>query len=259
MKIFFLFTMSLLTCLALTPVASINAQSVSESHKEWTRVYLPSFPRSGNHWIRSLVEEASGIATSSVKRDRHPKHLFEAFPWGGYCPDHGYTGIRRYPIKNDIVLIKTHFPASKRASIFDGLPYKKVVRLIRHPVDSFYSEYIRITSLHGGTAKDKVPHETVEELIELWVKFQSYWDNQENVVTLRYEDFLLNPEDNLRIILNVMNYNVEDSDIKRAVMTYPPEGFMLKHKSRFEPNDLELIEERLKEYLIYYHYPIGET
>ena len=28
---------------------------------DWKRVYLASFPRSGNHWTRFLIEEATGI------------------------------------------------------------------------------------------------------------------------------------------------------------------------------------------------------
>jgi len=84
------------------------------AQEEWNKVYLASFPRSGNHWVRFLVEEATHIATSSVYRDKDFLHLPEKFPWDGYCTDHGYNGLCRYPTKEDPVLLKTHYPCLKK-------------------------------------------------------------------------------------------------------------------------------------------------
>ena len=51
----------------------------------WKRAYLVTFPRSGNHWMRYLIEEATQIATGSVYQDMdRPVHLERIFPWGGY-------------------------------------------------------------------------------------------------------------------------------------------------------------------------------
>jgi hypothetical protein len=77
---------------------------------EWNRVYLVSFPRSGNHWVRFLVEEATHITTSSIYRDSDFPHLPTRFPSGGYSVDHGYQGNCRFPEPKDPVLIKTHYP-----------------------------------------------------------------------------------------------------------------------------------------------------
>ncbi len=106
---------------------------------EWNKVYLVSFPRSGNHWVRFLVEEATHIATSSVYRDSDFPHLQNIFPWGGYCTDHGYDGLCRYPTKEDPVLLKTHYPFFSK--IVD--PNRKyAICLIRHPIDVFWSFYV---------------------------------------------------------------------------------------------------------------------
>ena len=80
---------------------------------EWNTVYLASFPRSGNRWVRFLVEEAVHIATSSVYsvyKDGDYLHLQEILPWDGFCTNHGYNGACRYPSKDDPVLLKTHYP-----------------------------------------------------------------------------------------------------------------------------------------------------
>ena len=107
----------------------------SEAEK-WQRIYLTTPCRSGNHWMRYLVEEAAHIATGAVYRDKTPLHMDKIFPWGGYCCKHGYEGLCRYPNKSDIVLIKTHYPDCPETP-FDRLPYKWAIRIVRHPVDSF--------------------------------------------------------------------------------------------------------------------------
>src|SRR5690348_10906431 len=84
------------------------------SKEDWSkRVYLATYPRSGNHWVRYLIEEITHIATSSVycDGDADKSHLGKPFPWGGYCPKYGYEGKCRYPTPDDIVVVKTHFPA----------------------------------------------------------------------------------------------------------------------------------------------------
>lgn len=231
---------------------------LSEFHscfsKEWKRVYMASYPRSGNHWIRYLVEEASHIATSAVYRDKEPQHMNKVFPWGGYCCNHGYDGNCRYPTKNDLVFVKTHFPAQKNhVTPFDQRPYKLTLRFVRHPVDSFYSRYVRRPQ---GPLLDKIPTIRVKEFMKSWRKFQTYWNRQKNVITIRYEDVLENPVVELKKILEALNYEVSDEDIARAVDKHPPEGFMLKHIDKFTDEDLSLISEELSDLLSQFNYEI---
>lgn len=106
--------------------------------EEWNTVYLVSFPRSGNHWVRFLAEEATHISTSSVYRDQDYPHKKNIFPWGGYCTDHGYEGHCQYPTHNDPILLKTHYPYLPKK--IDPNP-KTAICLIRHPIDAFWSFY----------------------------------------------------------------------------------------------------------------------
>jgi hypothetical protein len=222
--------------------------------KEWKRAYLASYPRSGNHWIRYLIEEASHIATGSVYCDREPQHMDKIFPWGGYCCDHGCEGNCRYPTKNDLVLIKTHFPSQPtKVTQFDRRPYQLAIRFVRHPVDSFYSRYVRKP---GGTLLEKVPTERVKEFIQTWRKFQTYWNKKENVITVKYEDVLENPFVELKKILEALHYEVTDEDIARAIAKHPAEGYMLKHVSQFTPEDLSLISTELGDLMAQFNYEI---
>lgn len=222
--------------------------------KEWKRVYLASYPRSGNHWVRYLVEEASHIATGSVYLDKEPLHMDKVFPWGGYCCEHGCEGNCRYPTKDDLVFIKTHFPSQPdKVTQYDRRPYEATIRIVRHPVDSFYSRYVKRS---GGELLDKVPTQRVKEFIRTWIKFQNYWNKQENVITIRYEDILENPAGELKKILETLEYDVTDEDIARAVATHPPQGHMLKSIGHFTSSDLQLIAKELKDSLVQFGYEI---
>lgn len=220
---------------------------------EWKRVYLATYPRSGNHWVRYLVEEAAGIATSSVYPDRDPPHLPDPFPWGGFSCDHGYKGNCRYPEIDDFVLVKTHYPGQKnKLTEFDNLPCQLTIRIVRNPVDSFYSQYVKRS---GGHPKEKkIPSKMVEESIHLWRRFQQYWNKQENVITIRYEDMLDHPTQELTKILQALQYEVTEEDIARAIAKYPPEGEPFKHIEHFQRKDLKLISNQLKNLLIQFDY-----
>jgi hypothetical protein len=213
--------------------------------KEWPgRVYLASYPRSGNHWMRYLVEEATGIATSSTYIDPDPQHLATLFPWGGYCCDHGYEGHCRYPEPGETSLIKTHFPAM-HISWFDGLPYRFAIRIIRHPVDCFYSFYLWERTQSHKRAEPFIPRKRLKNCIRNWRRFQEYWDAQENVLTLRYEDLVHDPLPYLAEILEKIGYPVYGEDLERALAKYPAEKRPFKHLSHYSEDDLELIQNKL--------------
>lgn len=231
-------------------------QLAFSKEKEWERVYLATYPRSGNHWFRYLIEEATHIATSSVYCDNDPPHMENPFPWGGYCCDHGYNGDCRYPENDEFVLVKTHFPAQeKKVTRFDQCPYYLTIRVVRHPVDSFYSRYVRKYAKESQT-QSTVPTKRVKEFIDSWSRFQKYWNKKKNVLTIRYEDALANPAAELKKMCNALNYEVTDEDIERAVAKHPPQGYMLKHKEKFTESDLKLISKELRSLMRQFNYTL---
>ncbi len=220
--------------------------SLFGAHK-WSRVYLATYPRSGNHWIRYLIEESSGIATSSIGVDLIPPHLKRPFPWGGYCPFRGYEGNRRYPTREDIVVIKTH--SSSDVAHQDFLA---AIRIVRHPLDSIYSYYVLRSTQNNRPIEPYIPREFLLFAVQEWKDFQDYWDGKPNVATFRYEDMLTNPFGILKEMLNICHYKCTDADIQRAVDRYPPEGYPLKHLKHYTEEDLDLVfselGERMKKY-----------
>lgn len=83
-------------------------------------VVLGSYPRSGNHWMRVLLERSTGLFTGSVYGDRR---TFESGMLGElYWKNHNDT--------SRVVAIKDHSvpPLHRYGGKFD-----KIVHLVRHP------------------------------------------------------------------------------------------------------------------------------
>lgn len=220
---------------------------------DWDRAYLATYPRSGNHWMRYLVEEATHIATSSVYCDSDPPHLHRPFPWGGYCCENGYEGMCRYPDKDETALVKTHFPAHPKRE-YDELPYRIAIRIVRNPIPALYSYYEYEHSRMRDQKILAIPHNWVVSAVEKWKSFDSYWNKQRDVYTLRYEDLQANPKEELRKVLLLLNYPFREIDLNRAVGRHPPKLSGKKWLHHFTESDLEYIQTELKEFMKQYHY-----
>lgn len=229
---------------------------------EWERVYLASFPRSGNHWVRYLIEEATGIATGSAYLDKGgifhddpiADHVLHYFPWGGYCMDHGYCGNCRYPNEDEPIVIKTHNPTFVPHGDVDLLPFQRAVCLIRHPVDTFYSYHLYDYWLKDDGTRRKVPDETFKTILVTWKRFYEFWEKQEKVVFIRYEDLFREPEKNLALILQTIGYPFSEEDLSRAVKKYPPRGGINRYTHCFSQDQKAHIAQEFEELLDRYGY-----
>ena len=81
---------------------------------------LASYPRSGNHWLRWLIEEATGVATLSQYNDTQYETLGGANApvqlalddvfAHAFAPPRGYSGTRRLPDGATPRVVKSHHP-----------------------------------------------------------------------------------------------------------------------------------------------------
>ena len=229
---------------------AINAlHPLHRSRPQWDIVYLASFPRSGNHWVRFLIEEATGVATSSAYWDQDYPHRFLPFPWGGYCTDHGFNGTCRYPAQREPVIVKTHYPCLPKPLRH---PAKRAICLIRNPIDTFYSFYVYKEKETSNLIPDKI----VCEYIRRWREFYEFWERQPGVLMVRYEDLYQDPYRYLAEMIQTAGYPAGPQDIERAATRYPPEGGLLKYLAHFSKSEIDLIKHELRDLLLKYDYPL---
>jgi hypothetical protein len=177
-------------------------------------------------------------------------------PWGGYSAKHGYEGNCRYPHLEDIVVIKTHYPAKPRSK-FDLQPATLIIRIVRHPADAFYSHFLHCG--HQLPKDGKIPSWFVKKSIANWAKFENYWNHQPHVLTIRYEGLLRDIHFYFREIVAAMGYALSEEDINRAIEKFPPQGEELKHLKDFHSSDWIAISQKLGHFMKRYHYQVAAT
>lgn len=91
-------------------------------------------------------------------------------------------------------------------------------------------------------------------MVSQWKSFYEFWEAQENVFLIRYEDLYANPTFYLSQIIDILGYEVHLADIQRAVDCYPPSGGILKHRGFYTEEDILFVQTELNAFLLKYNY-----
>ena len=177
---------------------------------------LASYPRSGNTWLRHLLERVTGLVTGSDTRpDRNLSRALSCHPTKPLVGE----GIVE---DSHVSVVKTHWPERRGLRQFSA---SRVVLIVRNPYDAIDSYWNLCTT----NTHDRVVHDTiyqkysskwrglVQSEMHTWKQFHEYWHSLQKsslpILTVRYEDLVLEPQSTLeRIIPFVLNDNHLDSD-----------------------------------------------
>lgn len=165
-------------------------------------VFLVSYPRSGNTWVRFLI--ANMLKPEGVEIDFHNVQ--------DYVPE-----ISR---NNDIIEALPSPRVIKSHALYNST-FPRVIYLVRDGRDVYVSYYYyRLKQLDEGLTfssflrrKDHFPS-LWKEHIESWMN----WDQPEpNILLVRYEDLLSKPETELRKMVEFIGIEVSGEAITQAV------------------------------------------
>jgi hypothetical protein len=191
---------------AINPICHHNQTRTFYDAKKKTA--LATFPRSGNSYIRELLERSTGHLTTSVYCDGVLRETFV-----GEC-DHQNQFFQ-----------KTHWPAL--GGYHDGDPVDptiaQVVSIIRNPLDCLLSFFSYLNSISDGHAVDR--HEAhvqgivgedpnhqaqMSRLVARWVRFYTFWNTHPiPQMRLRYEDLRNQP---LGLMMNLIGFLLPEED-----------------------------------------------
>ena len=148
------------------------------------RIALASYPRSGNTWVRFLLEAATGERCGSLYRDRIMRR-----------DTHG-------------LVIKTHQ--------LDSARYWRAIHLVRDPFDAIESHFHWQRDIAGRQRTRWDQH--VEKGVEAWKRHTEHW--LEAVCApyrLRYEDLHAAPQTALLDLLRWLERPVSEAAVSAAV------------------------------------------
>jgi hypothetical protein len=166
---------------------------------------LASFPRSGNTWVRKLVEHATGNRTVSSHEDVLESRMF---------------GEK----KRRILLVKTHYPALIGPELDKALGsprehFTRAVYLIRNPFDVLVSVQQKRKYFNRHRRFSELDDAFVEKQARDWAAHVRYWlhDSEFPVHVLRYEDLRDDPEYQLKRLFEFLGENVSSKQIEHSV------------------------------------------
>ncbi|XP_071540391.1 WSCD family member AGAP003962-like [Panulirus ornatus] len=179
------------------------------------RVWLLSFPRSGNTWTRYLLEAAAGIFTSSIYNSSHLRTL-------------GYLGEGEPSDSGTTLVVKTHSLAPLTRH-----PHLPVVALVRSPARAIlsYWNYNNIDmkwrkfagSVKTASYKTTGFHKFVWEKLEKWRWTYEYaLRNTTRLHLMYYENLREAPLREIRALLAFLG--VKPSEARLACLARHLEG-----------------------------------
>lgn len=155
------------------------------------KVLLVSYPRSGNSFLRKLIEHYTGIITGSDSRTN--RVLTSALLACGFYGE----GIA----DSSVLVVKSHYP-ERMGYVKFGV--KKVILLVRNPFDTLESYFhMGMTDTHNKNLTDEtmlslrsIWQDFIRNETEIWNKFHEYWLEQAeksniSMLVVRYEDLVL--------------------------------------------------------------------
>ncbi|GAA5895635.1 hypothetical protein JCM8208_005287 [Rhodotorula glutinis] len=192
---------------AISPAC--KSELVTKPYETSLRTGFVSYPRSGNSYLRSLIERATGYQTSSIYCDKGLQRTFL-----GEC-DHKAN-----------FFVKSHFPAlpkvipeNDKHFVDFYRSYDQVVHVVRNPLDAIsswwhlansprtaegFQDHEHKVDLPGGKFGDK-QRDDVLDLARRWRRHTVYWQQAPILThTLRYEDLKDQPIPNMMSLLSFL-------------------------------------------------------
>ncbi|CAL4247922.1 unnamed protein product, partial [Meganyctiphanes norvegica] len=181
------------------------------------RINLVSFPRSGNSWVRYLIEAATGILTNSVYKEPSMKEYF------------GFVGENEPTDSGRCIVTKTHTSSFvdvslelRREKYPDNVP---VILLIRNPANSIISLWNLVNANGQGNSyfynvsndsyQTNEFHKSVEENIRRWetvVSDRLIWTHR--LLVIVYEELVAAPMEGLKAMLKFLGVPLDSQRAK---------------------------------------------
>jgi len=204
------------------------AQRRYDSQK-YHRIFMTTVPRSGNTWLRQILEQVTAVATGSeyVEGGQYIAKYGAHFPargekeiksaCGGTSFAHAGSFLVKhthqncvtqvhYPSGNEPVVVKGHSPwgSFNVPETISNNTFHLIV--IRNPIDNWRACLGYYQLRPENAAEDFTKCFRLRKYIDHWLAHVHYWVHQKDipVYVIRYEDMLIDPAEAVTRLLRVL-------------------------------------------------------
>lgn len=194
-------------------------------------IFLVSFPKSGNTWLRFLVANAIKVKFN-IDRQVNFFSIHDIIPdiqlSRNIC-SHGPFGRQDIPR-----IIKSHGAYNPY--------YHRVILLIRDPRDALISYYYFLMNYDKVSSNSNLSQfiRNPKYGAQAWAAHTESWlftkNSSQNIQLLLYEELLSNPHEQLRKVMDLIGFNLTDLELDKAVLLSSKENMKqseLHHKSTY--------------------------
>lgn len=218
----------------LSYLEGINDQSSDVDHSP--DITLLTFPNSGTTWIRKLYELTTSVATEAVYPESDcvltERHTCASLTgvvkkMSTFYFQKDLVNALHLRRSDEATLIKTHRALSKNYTF-----HRKIVRLIRDPIDNVVSNWNYLNRVGWNKPYPKKPKLTFNRFARDQLRLYMRWHcralraaKHVPMLSLRYEDLIEDPVLNMKKLLRFAGWKVDDAmleRLKRAIELYPP-------------------------------------
>lgn len=194
-------------------------------------IFLVSFPKSGNTWLRFLI-------ASAIQQRYGLQRRVNFFSIHDIIPDVGLST----KIREQGVFGCSHLPRIIKSHSGYNPYYHRVLVLVRDPRDAIVSYYHYLKNYNHRAVSDGM---TMSQFIrdknygpEAWVAHTESWLNvnraEQIIKFFRYEDLLQDTEKQLYLMLDLMGIEADSSTLQAAISACSKENMKqseLRHMS----------------------------
>jgi len=185
-------------------ILGINKKRLFPSKMRSDDVWLVSFPKSGNTWVRFILgnlmidycKKGTTMNFNTMQNIVPDIYLNKKIPL-----DIGFSPFPR--------IIKSHEKYTKK--------YKRSIYVIRDPKDAMVSYYHFMKDGHNKNIKNFSEFLKDEKLgIDAWCKNVKSWIGNADVI-IKFEDLKINPEKEIKKILELLKIKIDEEKIRESV------------------------------------------
>ncbi|MBI5353277.1 MAG: sulfotransferase domain-containing protein [Chloroflexi bacterium] len=231
-------------------------------------------PRAGSGWHYNLINDLMKTTGCADARDIRKRYRLEHILTEANC-NIGVLSIKRLgmlalPAMLNTFVIKAHTGPTRTSRLLSTLGLLRITYIYRDPRDAMFSAYDfgqqALAKGHPNAFSHLSDFGKSMNFIMQHVRIWEKWMNEKNVLVARYEDLLMNYDDEITKLTEFLKLDRSSPEVKKVIEGYRPDaaesqkgassykGRIGRFRSASTEEQKAILKEKLGTYLVRMEY-----